>query len=121
MFTGDTVTERGGTDTAMSDADRTAPSKSTRRSRAELSHGSSLSLIATSAEARSTSSRGAYARRSAYQAGLHRPSPSTTDHDVTGQQSLSCHRMLPIVYGACERRCSTAYDVARAWLSCIAQ
>ena len=68
----------------------------------------SLSRVAASPVARGwmVRRRAAYARRKANQAGLRRPALSTTDHDIAGQQSLSCHHTVPEHHGVNDRRCS---------------
>ncbi|MNW56088.1 hypothetical protein D3C74_337900 [compost metagenome] len=53
--------------------------------------------------------------------GLARPAPSTAAHDVTGQQSLSCHTIEPAQRGLHERRCSIPTVMAFAWLRDMAQ
>jgi len=64
-------------------------------------------------------SRSAYERRRAYHSGLRRPAPSTAAHEVTGQQSLSCHTIVPMQYGISARNRCTPKAIARAWLSCV--
>ncbi len=63
--------------------------------------------------------RSAKARRAAYHAGLRRPSTSTTDQLTAGQQSLSCHQIVPEHRSWRLRKCPTPTVTASAWLSWV--
>ena len=114
-----------GTSTAADASATTAPSNRSRRTVACPLQASAVSLPMTAARPASrgwtVTMRGANAVRRAWNSGFGRSSPSIAAHDVTGQQSLSCHTIAPIVCGAHERKCSSAVRTATAWLSCIAQ
>ena len=64
-------------------------------------------------------SRSAKTRRSSYQRGLSRPSPSMAAQEETGQQSLSCQTTVPAQRGQWERQCSMPAETARAWTTWV--
>ena len=117
--------DHGATSSDVSASAIAVPSKVQRVTAPSTRHTSAESLTAnsTSRSPRGwiVSSRGAKAPRSAYQTGLRRPAPSTAAQLVTGQQSLSCHPIVPMHVPRSDRKCSTPVRTARAWLSCVAQ